>query len=131
MDIGRKGRVATASGAFQQTIEIGPHRLAADEGKEVGGDDAGLAPHEFLIAALGACTSMTLKMYAERKGWALRHVEVELRQEKQDGVHVMHRTIRLEGELDATQRERLLEIAGKCPVHKTLTGEIRIESQLV
>jgi putative redox protein len=73
---------------------------------------------------------MTVKIYADRKGWPLRSVEVLLTQEKQEGVHVMHRTVRLEGELDGEQRARLLEIAQKCPVHKTLTGEIRIETQL-
>ena len=128
--MGRQARIATAKGKFEQTIEIGPHRLVGDEPVEAGGGDAGPSPHEFLLAALGTCTSMTVKMYADRKGWPLRAVEVRLTQEKQDGVHVMHRTMQLDGDLDAEQRARLIEIAQKCPVHKTLTGEIRIETAL-
>jgi putative redox protein len=128
--MGRQARITTATGKFQQTIEIGPHRLIGDEPAESGGNDAGPAPHEFLLAALGTCTSMTVKLYADRKGWPLRKAEVRLTQEKQEGVHVMHRSVTLEGDLDAEQRARLLEIAQKCPVHKTLTGEIRIETEL-
>ena len=128
--MGRQARITTATGKFQQTIEIGPHRLIGDEPTESGGDDAGLSPHEFLLAALGTCTSMTLKLYADRKGWPLHKVEVRVTGEKRDGVHVMQRTITLEGELDAEQRARLKEIAEKCPVHQTLTGQIRIETEL-
>jgi putative redox protein len=119
-----------ATGKHRQEIAIGPHRLSADEPADAGGDDAGPAPHDFLLAALGACTSMTVKMYADRKGWKLRAVEVRLAQEKVDGVHVMRRSVRLDGDLSEEERARLLEIANKCPVHKTLTGEIRIETQL-
>src|SRR5207245_2751048 len=74
MSSGRPARIATASGKFQQTVDVGPHRLIADEPVAMGGRDAGLAPHEFLLAALGTCTSMTVKLYADGKGWALRHV---------------------------------------------------------
>jgi putative redox protein len=122
----RETTVATAEGKYRQTISIGPHRLPADEGTEVGGGDAGPAPHEFLLAALGACTSMTLKMYADRKQWALKHVEVKLDGAHEGGVFRIQRHIRLEGDLDAEQRARLIEIANKCPVHKTLTGTIAI-----
>src|SRR5262245_28362617 len=121
----RPATVETKSGKFQQSIEIGPHHLVADEPATDGGEDGGPAPHDFLLAALGACTSMTVKLYADRKGWPLERVHVELEQAK-DGAgagHVIRRVILLEGPLDDEQRARLLEIAGKCPVHRTLTGE--------
>jgi putative redox protein len=127
----REAVVRTASGKLRQSIAIGPHELIADEPVEQGGDDAGPAPHDFLLAALGSCTSMTLKLYADRKGWALRHVEVRLTQAKEDGVHVIRRHVRLEGDLDGEQRNRLIEIANKCPVHKTLTGKIEIQTDLI
>jgi putative redox protein len=126
----RDATVRTRSGKFQQDVEIENHRLIADEPESSGGENAGPAPHDFLLAALGACTSMTVKMYADRKGWPLRSVEVKLTQAKENDVHVMRRDVKLEGDLDAEQRARLLEIANKCPVHKTLSGEIRIESKL-
>jgi putative redox protein len=123
--------VTTAAGKFGQRIEIGSHVLPADEEREAGGDDTGPAPHELLLSALGTCTSMTVKVYADRKAWPLRTVTVRLSGQKaEDGAFVIDRTITLEGDLDAEQRARLLEIAGKCPVHRTLTGEIRIDSAL-
>jgi putative redox protein len=127
----RDATVHTGSGKFQQEIEIGPHRLIGDETVAAGGEDTGPAPHDFLLAALGTCTSMTLKMYASRKGWQLDRVSVRLSQEKEGDTHKIRRHIQLEGKLDDEQRARLLEIAAKCPVHKTLTGEIAIESDLV
>jgi putative redox protein len=126
----REATIRTRQGKFQQDVELGPHHFVADEPAESGGDDAGPAPHDFLLAALGACTSMTVKMYADRKGWPLTSVEVTLSQAKEGAVHVIRRDIQLVGDLDAEQRARLLEIANKCPVHKTLSGEIRIESAL-
>ena len=127
----RDATVRTKSGKFQQNIEIEQHHLVADEPVASGGEDAGPAPHDFLLAALGACTSMTVKMYADRKGWPLTSVEVKLSQAKENEVHVFVRHIRFEGALDDEQRARLLEIANKCPVHKTLSGEIRIDSDVV
>jgi len=127
----RDATVRTGSGKLQQSIDVGPHHLVADEPVDVGGGDGGPAPHDFLLAALGSCTSMTVKMYADRKGWALRAVEVRLSQAKEDGAHVIRRHVRLEGDLDAEQRARLLEIANKCPVHKTLTGPISIATDLI
>jgi putative redox protein len=126
----RTATVRPRSGKLGQSIEIGPHTIVADEVAEVGGDDAGPAPHDFLLAALGACTAMTLKIYAERKGWPLVAAEVRLSQAREGEVHVMRRDIRLEGALSDEQRQKLLEIASKCPVHKTLTGQIRIDSVL-
>jgi putative redox protein len=121
-----------ATGKLRQDIRIGPHALVGDEGADKGGTDAGPEPHEFLLAALGTCTSMTVKLYADRKGWTLRHVEVtvEARHDEQ-GVFRMQRRIALEGDLTDEQRARIVEIANKCPVHKTLSGTIAIETGLL
>jgi putative redox protein len=128
----REARVTTAAGKFGQKVTVGAHELLADEAVSAGGDDTGPDPHEFLLVALGACTSMTVKVYADRKGWALRAVDVRVTAERDESkAFVFHRRIALDGDLDDEQRARLLEIAGKCPVHRTLTGAIRIESALV
>ena len=118
--------VRWGSGKLGQDIEIGTHKLRADERAEKGGDDNGPEPHELLLAALGSCTAMTLKVYADRKGWPLRDVGVRLTGSSADGTYVILRQLTLTGELDAEQRQRLIEIAQKCPVHKTLTGAIVI-----
>jgi putative redox protein len=120
--------VRTARGAFEQEVIVGGrHRLVADEPVDAGGADHGPAPHDFILAGLGSCTSMTLAMYARRKGWPLEHVEVRLRGEKKPEGYVIECDISMTGPLDAEQREKLLEIASKCPVHRTLVGEIRID----
>ena len=116
--------------ALEASLQAGRHALTSGEPVEAGGGDEGPAPHDFLLAGLGACTTMTLRLYAERKGWDLQHVEVQV-----DGAHDgeeyrIHRTIRLTGALDAEQRERLLQIANRCPVHRTLSGKINIETAL-
>nr|MBL8410690.1 OsmC family protein [Dechloromonas sp.] len=122
-------------GRYQQEVRVGQHVLLADEPESVGGADAGPAPFDFLMAALGACTSMTLRMYAERKGLALTGVSVALSHEKidLDGVRRdrISRRITLHGDLDPAQRQRMLEIANKCPVHKTLSQPVLIDSELV
>jgi putative redox protein len=130
------------TGTYVQTIAAGRHRLRADEPENVGGNDTGPSPYELLMAALGACTSITLRMYAGRKKLPLTRVQVRLRQtrdyaddcancEKQDArMNGMDREITLEGELDAGQRQKLLEIADKCPVHRILEPSIRITSHL-
>ena len=133
--------VRTADGKFRQTVTLGEHVLVSDEPRDVGGDDAGPPPHDLLLAALGSCTSMTMKMYADRKGWPVTAVDVKLSHEKSkrpmaDGgpeqtVTVLRRRVHLEGDLTDEQRTRLLEIANKCPVHKTLTGSIEIPTELV
>jgi putative redox protein len=121
--------VTTAGGKHRQTVRIGPHTLVADEPVEKGGDGAGPEPHEWILAGLGACTSITVKLYADRKGWPLESAEVTVRGEHVDGTFVMTRDIRFVGAgLTDEQRARLLEIANKCPVHKTLTSPIRIET---
>ncbi len=126
----RDVRVKTGDGRFGQRIEVGGHVLVADEDKAAGGDDAGPAPHELLLSALGACTSMTVKMYADRKGWPLHEVDVRLHGEHGPEGFRITRTMRVLGELDPAQRTRLLEIAEKCPVARTLKGTIAIETTL-
>lgn len=123
------------AGRYQQNVLYGRHVLIADEPVHAGGDDAGLAPYDFLLAALGACTSMTLRMYAEHKELPLKRVHVDLRHEKiraadQPPVDRIERIITLEGDLTPEQRQRMLEIANKCPVYRTLTSNIQIESTI-
>jgi putative redox protein len=132
----------TGESRFAQAIVAGAHRLAADEPASVGGGDTGPTPYGLLLAALGACTTMTLRLYAERKKLPLEKVSVRLRHEKihardcencetQEGrIDRIEREIVLEGPLDGAQRQRLLEIAEKCPVHRTLHSEVLIESHL-
>jgi putative redox protein len=121
----------TGVGAFRQVVQVGPHALIADEPTDKGGEDAGPEPHEFLLVALGTCTSMTVKMYADRKGWPIDSVDVSVAGDHVDGVFVMTRKLTLKGTLTDEQRARLLEIANKCPVHRTLTGTIRVQTDLV
>ncbi|WP_298269783.1 bifunctional alpha/beta hydrolase/OsmC family protein [uncultured Bradyrhizobium sp.] len=128
----------TRNGKFQQIVATGPHRLIADEPVTVGGDDSGPGPYDFLLTGLGACTSMTMRMYADRKSLPVDRITVTLQHSKiyakdceecetREGMlDQIDRVIRIEGNLDADQRKRLMEIADKCPVHKTLTSEVRI-----
>lgn len=105
------------------------HQWMADEPAALGGGNTGSAPERLLLAALGACTAITLRMYAERKGWPLRDVRVELAlnpEGKPESGNDIRRIVHLQGELDQTQRERLVQIANACPLHKILSGEIRI-----
>jgi putative redox protein len=127
---------------FRNLVLSGRHRLLADEPASVGGSDTGPSPYDYLLAGLGACTSMTLRLYADRKQLPLTRVRVSLAHRKvhaQDcadceGTHgqidEIDREIAVEGDLDASQRRRLLEIADKCPVHRTLEGEVKVRSRL-
>ena len=122
-------------GRYQQEVIVGEHRLLADEPVDVGGADTGPAPLEFVMAGLGACTSMTLRMYAGRKGILLTRISVRLVHDKVKVSGIPRdrivRAITLEGDLTVEQRARLLEIANKCPVHKALEQPLMIESELV
>lgn len=133
----------TREGKFTQTISVGPHRLRADEPAAQGGTDTGPSPYDLLLAALGACTSMTLRLYADQKRWPLDRVIVKLGHEKihaadcaecetrEGRIDRIDREIEIIGALDAAQRQRLLEIANKCPVHRTLHSEVVIPTRLV
>jgi uncharacterized OsmC-like protein/pimeloyl-ACP methyl ester carboxylesterase len=128
----------TRNSKFQQIVTTGPHQMVADEPVAVGGQDSGPGPYDFVLAGLGACTSMTMRMYADRKSLPLDRVTVTLKHSKihaqdceecetREGMlDQIDRVISIEGALDADQRQRLMEIADKCPVHRTLTSEIRI-----
>jgi putative redox protein len=130
------------TGKYIQLVRTGHHRLQADEPRSVGGDDAGMTPYDLLLAGLGACTTMTLRMYAERKQWPMQRASVRLRHDRVhaadcadcetvDGrIDEISRTLALEGDLDDAQRAKLLEIADRCPVHRTLSGEIKIRTRL-
>jgi uncharacterized OsmC-like protein/esterase/lipase len=117
---------------FTTDIYSPNHQLTADEPKNIGGDDLGMSPYELLLSSLAACTSMTIRMYTDRKGWTYDKLEVELSHEKEtleDGTHrdVLYKNIIIEGDLDEAQIKRIKEIAEKCPVNKTLKQGVRIE----
>ncbi len=131
----------TGEGRFTQAVRAGRHALVADEPRAAGGDDRGPGPYEYLLGGLGACTAMTLRMYAEHKGWPLERVAVRLRHAKihakdcadceteQGKIDEISREIAISGPLDDEQRERLLQIADRCPVHRTLSSEIKIRTR--
>ncbi len=119
------------SGHFQQALDVGSDHFVSDIEQEKGGNSTGPSPHEYLAAALAACTGMTLKMYAGRKSWDLQDAVVKVDIERIDEVEIFKRSIELLGNLDTEQRERLLEIANKCPVHKALAGKIEINTNLL
>jgi uncharacterized OsmC-like protein len=119
-------------------VTAGPHHLLADEPVAAGGEDTGPGPYDFVLAGLGACTSMTMRMYADRKSLPLERITVTLKhskiyaedcaecETKAGMLDQIERIIAIEGALDAAQRAKLMEIADKCPVHRTLTSEIHI-----
>ena len=135
-------RVSSWGGKFTQLIRTEKHQLLADEPAELGGDDRGPNPYELLLSALGACTAMTLQMYADRKNWPLQEAAVTLKHSRihaedcrncttETGkLELIERELSLQGDLSEQQRQRLLEIADKCPVHRTLLGEKEIHTQL-
>lgn len=141
----KSGVYASLAGKNGYTTEmhVGAHGFLADEPEDMGGKDLGPTPYELVSSGLAACTAMTLQMYARRKEWSLDNVHVEVKhskthakdsqgcEDKKSKIDVFERIIRLEGELDEKQQSRLIEIANKCPVHKTLEGQIEIETRLL
>jgi putative redox protein len=139
-------RIVTVRGnaaGFAQEVSVGPHRLSGDEPASAGGTDTGPTPYDLLLAALGSCTSMTVALYARRKRWPLEAVTVTLRhskihaadcescETKEGKLDHIERDVELVGSLSREQRARLLEIADMCPVHRTLTSEIDIQTRLI
>jgi putative redox protein len=134
--------VVESAQGLSQEIRIRGHRLRADEPKEVGGEDTGPSPYELLLAALGACTSMTLQLYAKRKGWPLEKVKVSLRHGKihardcaecetvEGKIDQVDLRLALSGSLTDAQCSKLVEIASRCPVHRTLVSEISVRTRL-
>ena len=135
--------VVRSRDGLAQEVEARGHRLVADEPREAGGSDAGLTPYELLLAALGACTSMTIRLYARRKGWPVTGVEVRLRH---DRIHAedcadcetesgyldrVRKEILVRGELTQEQLQRLAEIARRCPVNQTFSREVVIEEAMI
>lgn len=122
----------TGAGKFAQRVELGRHVLAADEPPAVGGDDSGPSPIQFMLASLGSCTSMTLRVYAAHKNWALGPIRVEVFHERVKGdsgappYDRFDRVIHVEGELTEDERAKLVEIAGKCPMHKLLMATDKV-----
>jgi len=127
---------------YAQNISVGPHLLQADEPRDSAGNDVGPNPYELLLSALGACTSMTLCMYAERKRWPLLGVQVRLTHSKiyaedcvacdtkRGTLDQIDAEISLIGDLSEDQRQRLMEVADRCPVHRTMVSEIQIRTTL-
>jgi putative redox protein len=132
--------VASTGSGYAQTIRARGHTLSADEPVAAGGTNTGPDPYELLLAALGACTSMTVQMYARRKGWPIGTVKVRLRHQKihaQDCadceattayVDLIEKEVDVAGDLSVEQRARLLEVSERCPVHRTLTGQVRVRT---
>jgi len=118
------------NGPLQQVIEIGPHQILTDAPLDAGGAASGPAPHDLLAAALAACTTLTVNLYARRKGWKLDDVLVSVTHGQDGAAYAFQRGIHLVGELSDEERARLLDIANKCPVHKTLSGQISISTEL-
>jgi putative redox protein len=116
-------------GPMQQVIEIGPHRLLTDVSPEFGGEGSGPEPHDLLAAALAACTTLTVNLYAKRKGWPLDEVQVTVRHGQEGAAYALHRSIRYVGALSEEDKQRLTDVANKCPVHKTLSGQIQITTE--
>ncbi|MCW8128595.1 OsmC family protein [Microbulbifer halophilus] len=132
----------SGDGKFAQSLTSGPHHLVADEPEDVGGDNAGPGPYEYILMGLGACTSMTIRMYAERRKIPLERTRVILShrkvhakdcedcESKEGKIDEIVREITLEGDLTGEQREKLLDIANRCPVHRTLTSDIQVRTRL-
>jgi len=135
--------VVRSQAGLTQRIDIRDHHLTSDEPQDAGGDDNGPDPYELLLSALGACTAITVRMYAQRKGWPLESVEVALQHERihaedcaecdtpEGFLDKITKLITLRGPLDTEQRQRLMDVSERCPVQKTLQNEVHIESRFI
>ena len=124
-------RIGSSYPPYATQLVIGQHHGVADEPVDIGGGDTGPAPDEIVLSALGACTAITLRMFADRKQWPLEGVEVTLDYgERGKDKTVIQRTVHLRGPLDDAQRERLLQVATACPVHRILTGAVEVPTAL-
>jgi len=117
---------------FKHDVEIRTHRVTADEPEETGGDDIGPSPQELLAASLASCTAITIEMYAKRKGWQIGDIAVDVNYEpaQRGSPTKFAMNVKLPKELPEEQRERLMQIAAKCPVHRTLEGEVMFEESV-
>ena len=127
----------TSANSYKQEIKTGKHQIAADAPKAFGGEEAAPDPHELLLAALGACSSITMQMYAKRKGYPLTAVDIKLSESKQDdstnpgqSMTLISKDIKVSGELTPEQVNDLKAIADKCPVHKILSGSKQISTTI-
>jgi putative redox protein len=127
-----KATARRENGTFKHDVEIRGHSLVADEGEDHGGDDAGPSPQELLAASLASCTAITMEMYAQRKGWDIGEVAVNVDYEpaQRGSPTKFAMEVQLPKELPDDQREKLMQIAAKCPVHRTLEGEVMFEERV-
>ncbi|MDE3252615.1 MAG: OsmC family protein [Bacteroidota bacterium] len=123
-------KASIAAAHYQVQITNGTHAFIADEPADMGGEDTGPAPDSILEASLASCTAITLRMYADRKNWKVTGITVLVSLERADSKTIFTREIAISGEIDETQRERMLQIAKSCPVSKSLLGEIEINSHI-
>jgi putative redox protein len=129
--IPEKIAVATiGTDSYYTTLESTVHTLHADEPIESGGTDRGPSPHDFLRMSLASCTAITLRMYANRKNFDVQQIQVKVLSEQVEGKTIFHRDVVITGNLDEPQRQRMLQIANACPVHKTLTNPIESQTNL-
>lgn len=122
---------ARGTGPLQAAVQVGKHQVLSDAPESLGGQDSGPEPHDLLAAALAACTILTVTMVARRKSISLDDVRVQVEHGHHDGAYEFKRRIEFVGKLNDDERARLLDIANKCPVHKTLSGTIRIETEAI
>ena len=128
----RKATARRDNGSYRHTVSVRSHDLVVDEPKDQGGEDSGPDPQEMLAVSLASCVAITVEMYATRKGWSIGDVECEVEYEpaQRGSPTKFNLTLRLPKELPEDQRERLMQIAAKCPVHRTLEGEVMVEEKL-
>ena len=128
----RKATARRDNGSYRHTVSVRSHDLVVDEPKDQGGEDSGPDPQEMLAVSLASCVAITVEMYATRKGWSIGDVECEVEYEpaQRGSPTKFHLILRLPKELPEDQRERLMQIAAKCPVHRTLEGEVMFEESL-